>query len=245
MPEAAILDFFADRLKVQQREAGVRHDLIDAVFALGGKDDLVRLIDRTKALQQFVETEEGADLLAGYKRAVNILKKEGVDLDSASAPDAQNVTPAKAGVQAPDSGRMDPRLRGDDEGEGPGSSSKPEADAVIQTGEEDPLALVDSPSVTGAVAAMPHEHHDPAGDAEEVLGAALQVADYSVAEAVAKEEWANAMASLASLRAPIDSFFEHATVNDPDPPVRARRLALLVRVRDIMHRVADFSRIDG
>lgn len=72
----ALLDFFADRLKVQQREAGVRHDLIDAVFALGGEDDLVRLLARVKALQAFVTTEDGANLLAGYKRAANILKKE-------------------------------------------------------------------------------------------------------------------------------------------------------------------------
>ena len=71
-----LLDFFADRLKVQQREAGVRHDLIDAVFALGGEDDLVRLLARVKALQAFVETDDGANLLAGYKRAANILKKE-------------------------------------------------------------------------------------------------------------------------------------------------------------------------
>jgi glycyl-tRNA synthetase beta chain len=49
-----LLDFFADRLKVQQREAGVRHDLVDAVFALGGEDDLVRLLDRVNALQEFV-----------------------------------------------------------------------------------------------------------------------------------------------------------------------------------------------
>jgi len=71
-----ILDFFADRLKVQQREAGVRHDLIDAVFALGGEDDLVRLLARVHALQAFVTTEDGKNLLAGYKRAANILKKE-------------------------------------------------------------------------------------------------------------------------------------------------------------------------
>jgi glycyl-tRNA synthetase beta chain len=68
--------FMADRLKVQQREAGVRHDLIDAVFALGGEDDLVRLLARVHALQAFVGTEDGANLLAGYKRAANILKKE-------------------------------------------------------------------------------------------------------------------------------------------------------------------------
>ena len=70
------VDFFADRLKVQQREAGVRHDLIDAVFALGGEDDLVRLLARVNALQNYVETAEGANLLAAYKRAANILKKE-------------------------------------------------------------------------------------------------------------------------------------------------------------------------
>jgi len=79
--------FFADRLKVQQREAGVRHDLIDAVFALGGEDDLVRLLARVKALQAFVATDDGANLLAGYKRAANILrieeKKDGVTYDGA------------------------------------------------------------------------------------------------------------------------------------------------------------------
>ena len=69
-----VLDFFADRLKVQQREAGVRHDLIDAVFALGGEDDLVRLLARVKALQAFMDGADGADLLAAYKRAANILK---------------------------------------------------------------------------------------------------------------------------------------------------------------------------
>ena len=71
-----VMEFFADRLKVQQREAGVRHDLIDAVFALGGEDDLVRLLARVEALQAFVESPQGADLLSGYKRAANILKKE-------------------------------------------------------------------------------------------------------------------------------------------------------------------------
>jgi glycyl-tRNA synthetase beta chain len=72
----SLLDFFADRLKVQQKEAGVRHDLIDAVFALGGEDDLVRLLALVHALQAFVATPDGANLLAGYKRAANILKKE-------------------------------------------------------------------------------------------------------------------------------------------------------------------------
>jgi len=68
--------FFIDRLKVQQRDAGVRHDLIDAIFALGGEDDLVRLLARVHALQAFIATDDGANLLAGYKRAANILKIE-------------------------------------------------------------------------------------------------------------------------------------------------------------------------
>ncbi len=68
-----LLDFFADRLKVQQKEKGVRHDLIDAVFSLGGEDDLVRLIDRVQALQQMLATEDGATLLAAYRRGSNIV----------------------------------------------------------------------------------------------------------------------------------------------------------------------------
>jgi glycyl-tRNA synthetase beta chain len=79
-----VLEFFADRLKVQQRDAGVRHDLIDAVFALGGEDDLVRLLARVNALQSFVEGDDGADLLTAYKRAANILKKEKWEATSAS-----------------------------------------------------------------------------------------------------------------------------------------------------------------
>ncbi len=71
-----VLSFLADRLKVQQREAGVRHDLIDAVFALGGEDDLVRLLARVHALQTFLHTPDGVNLLAGYKRAANILRIE-------------------------------------------------------------------------------------------------------------------------------------------------------------------------
>ena len=68
--------FFADRLKVALKEKGVRHDLIDAVFALGQEDDLVRLVARVEALQAFLKTEDGAALMAGYKRAANILKAE-------------------------------------------------------------------------------------------------------------------------------------------------------------------------
>lgn len=71
-----VLAFLADRLKVALRDQGVRHDLIDAVFSLGDEDDLVRLVARVEALQDFLKTDDGANLLAGYRRAVNILKIE-------------------------------------------------------------------------------------------------------------------------------------------------------------------------
>lgn len=70
-----LIAFFADRLKVLLREQGQRHDLVDAVFALGD-DDLVRIVSRVNALEAFLGTEDGKNLLAGYKRAVNILKAE-------------------------------------------------------------------------------------------------------------------------------------------------------------------------
>ena len=71
-----VLGFFAERLKVALREGGIRHDLIDAVFTIGGESDLVRLVARVEALQAFLKSDDGANLLAGYKRAANILKAE-------------------------------------------------------------------------------------------------------------------------------------------------------------------------
>jgi glycyl-tRNA synthetase beta chain len=68
-----LLSFFADRLKVALREQGVRHDLIDAVFSLGGEDDLVRLVARVEALGSFLKTDDGANLLVAYRRAANIV----------------------------------------------------------------------------------------------------------------------------------------------------------------------------
>lgn len=83
-----ILDFFADRLKVHLREGGVRHDLVSAVFALGGEDDLVRLLARVTALQSVLSTDDGANLLAGVRRAGNIVraeeKKDGVAYDGST-----------------------------------------------------------------------------------------------------------------------------------------------------------------
>jgi glycyl-tRNA synthetase beta chain len=167
------IDFFADRLKVQQREAGVRHDLIDAVFALGNEDDLVRLLARVNALQAFIKTEDGANLLAAYKRAANILKKE----DGSWTAD--------------------------------------------QAGGE-------------SIAAE-----------EQALLTALDKAEPKAFAAIEKEDFTAAMGALASLRGPIDSFFDKVTVNADDPGVRARRLSLLARFRDAVNQVADFSRIEG
>ena len=167
------VNFFADRLKVQQREAGIRHDLIDAVFALGGEDDLVRLLARVHALQGFVITEDGTNLLAGYKRAANILKKEG-----------------------------------------------------FTAAEDKKLSYEPEP-------------------AESALVAALDSAEPRARDAVGAEDFEGAMAALASLRGPIDRFFDDVTVNDPDPAKRDARLALLARVRNAVHSVADFSKIEG
>jgi len=71
-----LLAFFADRLKVHLREKGVKHDHIDAVFALGGEDDLVRLLARVEALADFLGSDDGGNLLTAYRRAANILKIE-------------------------------------------------------------------------------------------------------------------------------------------------------------------------
>ncbi|WP_188770142.1 glycine--tRNA ligase subunit beta [Novosphingobium endophyticum] len=201
-------EFFADRLKVQQREAGVRHDLIDAVFALGGEDDLVRLLARVRALQAFVETGDGTNLLAGYKRAANILKKENWS--------------ANDGI-----------------------------DEIEHTADEDPLENVDDPDMKAVYAAEIAEHAAHKGlsyvpeKAEKALIDALDSAEPQAAAAVEAEDFAGAMAAMASLRKPIDAFFDEVTVNDSDPAKRTARLALLDRFRAAVHNVADFSRIEG
>ena len=205
--EGDLLAFFADRLKVQQKEAGVRHDLIDAVFALGGEDDLVRLLARVHALQAFIGTEDGANLHAGYKRAANILKKEGWQ-----------------GVEA----------------------------KIPRTGEEDPLSQVDDPDLAPVIATKIAERDQHKSElsytpetAEKALMDALDSAGPRAAAAVEAEDFAGAMAALASLRAPIDAFFDDVTVNDADPAKRSARLALLDRFRVAVHNVADFSKIEG
>jgi glycyl-tRNA synthetase beta chain len=203
------LDFLLDRLAVQQRDQGVRHDFVSASRDFGSRDDgrIDRVVRRALALQDFIATPDGINLLAGYKRAANILKKE----------DWQGI-----------------------EGE------------IARTGEEDPLANVDDADLAPVIAAKMAERH--AGEftlsytpepAEKALIDALADAGPRAADALAAEDFAAAMAALASLRAPIDAFFEHVTVNDADTAKRAARLALLDRFRAAVHNVADFSRIEG
>ena len=150
-------------------------------------------------MQSFVATADGANLLAGYKRAANILRKEGY---------AASVTPAQTGVSGDDA-LQEPR---------------------------------EAPAFAGATDAVLSYAPEPA---EAALHAALDAAEPAAAAAVEAEEFERAMAALATLRAPIDAFFDGVTVNDPDPDKRAARLALLARVRAAVHAVADFSRIEG
>lgn len=177
-----LLAFFADRLKVHLREAGVRHDLIAAVFELdratgGGEDDLVRLLARVHALADFLGTEDGANLLTGFRRADNILRAE-------------------------------------EKKDGVSHVAEPEAHRLVQAEE---TALYD----------------------------ALAAAEPEIESALRAEGFAPAMATLATLRAPIDAFFEKVTVNADDADLRVNRLRLLARVRTEMGRVADFARVEG
>jgi glycyl-tRNA synthetase beta chain len=175
VPPAEILEFLADRLRVQLRTEGARHDVLTAVFATGADDDIVRLLARAGAVAAFLGTEDGTNLLTAYRRAANILRIE-------------------------------------DRKDGP------------HTGPTD-AALSREPAEQGLEKALAGLHD---------LDAKL-----------AAEDFAGAMTAMASLRAPLDSFFTDVTVNAPDPDLRRNRLRLLHRVRAIMDRVADFSRIEG
>ena len=174
-----LLAFFADRLKQYLRDQGQRHDLIDAVFALG-EDDLVLIVKRVEALAAFLDSEDGANLLAGYKRAANILRAE---------------------------------------------------------------EKKDKRAFDGAVDAAKLE-----AKAETALFKAISASAEAVTSALEKEDFAAAMSALASLRAPVDAFFDgpdSVMVNADDAGVRENRLNLLNMMRAAMGRVADFSKIEG
>jgi glycyl-tRNA synthetase beta chain len=99
-----LLAFFADRLKVQLREQGARHDLVDAVFALEGQDDLLMVVRRVEVLGKFLDTDDGKNLLAGTKRAANILrieeKKDSKVYDGAPDPALYSLDEEKALAKA-------------------------------------------------------------------------------------------------------------------------------------------------
>ena len=202
-----VATFLIERLKVQQKEAGVRHDMIDAVVAVETGGDNVRMAKRVKALQCFVETEDGTNLLVAYKRAANILKKEKWDA--------------------------------------PGVMTSEDEQGIPQTGEEDPLVLVDDPIVGAAIAEMASGEAGADLPEEKALIAALDAAEPKASAAIEAEVFTGAMAALATLRAPIDTFFDKVTVNDSDAAKREHRLNLLLRFRDAVNQVADFSRIEG
>ncbi|KTE02272.1 glycine--tRNA ligase subunit beta [Sphingopyxis sp. H038] len=188
---ALVRDFVLDRLEVAQKAIGTRFDIFRAALIIDGDrgidSDVVRLLARVKALQAFMATEDGTNLLAGYKRAANILKQAGKDA----------VIPAKAGIA------------------GDGEST------------------MAAPASAGAT------------EMDKALLAALDAAEPAASAAVADERFTDAMAALASLRAPIDAFFDGVMVNDPDEDVRAYRLGLLSRFTGAVHGVADFSKIEG
>jgi glycyl-tRNA synthetase beta chain len=181
LKEDDLLAFFADRLKVQMREQGVRYDIVDAVFAVGHEDDLVRLLARVEALQSFLDTEAGKNLLTAYARAANIVRAE---------------EKKEKGLSAKIAGAPDPAL----------------------------LEQAEEKSVATALAEM----------------------ERTVKPALEREDFSGAMNAFASLRAPIDAFFEKVTVNVADKPqLRLNRLKLLNQIRATMDSVADFSRIEG
>jgi glycyl-tRNA synthetase beta chain len=175
--EADLLSFFADRLKVYLKDQGARHDLIDAVFSLGGQDDLLMVVRRVEALSKFLDSDDGKNLLVGYKRAVNILRAEE------------------------------------------------KKDATSYSGKVDDLYIVKAE--------------------ERELKRVVEAAAALTKKAVDAEDFEGAMRAISKLRAPVDAFFEHVTVNDTDLERRANRLRLLNRIREAMAEVADFSKIEG
>jgi glycyl-tRNA synthetase beta chain len=184
-----LMSFFSERLKVYLRERGTRYDLIDALFALPGQDDLLLFVSRVEALQRFLDTDDGKNLLTGYRRAANILRAE-----------------EKSDGQGAFDGACDPRLFQDLE-------EKHLGEKIIKVSADIKTHLF----IADAGAGRP--------------------------EYAGQTPFEDALKSLASLRPPVDLFFEKVTVNVEDPQLRFNRLRLLNQLRSAMHRVADFSRI--
>ena len=168
-----LLSFFHERLKVYLKDEGARHDAIEAVLT-NDADDLLQVARRVEALISFINTDDGENLLAGSKRAFNILEAE-----------------IKKSTQIADN--VDPEL-------------------LIEA-EEKTL-------------------YEAIGKTEKATQSHIDAGDFS-----------GALLSLANLRQPVDAFFEKVLVNDENHAIRANRLALLMRIRSVMCKVADFSKL--
>jgi len=172
-----LLVFVQDRLKVYLRDRGISHDVIDACLAMDGNDDLTLLVKRATALSETLQTEDGINLIQGFKRANNILtqaeEKDGVEYSFGAD-----------------------------------------------------IKYADDP-------------------AEIALFKALDLADETIQPALNAEDFTTAMSAMASLRGPIDAFFEAVQVNADTEIVRRNRLNLLHRIRKTCGSVADLTRIEG
>ena len=174
---ADLLGFFQDRLKTYLRDRGIRHDVIDACSAMSQSDDLALLVKRAEALQGALATDDGENLIQGFKRANNIL------------------------------------------------SQAEEMDGVEYSFGADLKYAED--------------------EAEKVLFAALDAADKRIQPAIATQDFAAAMAAMATLRGPIDAFFEAVKINADSALVRRNRLNLLSRIRTTCLSVADLTKVEG
>ncbi|WIJ24559.1 glycine--tRNA ligase subunit beta [Devosia sp. RR2S18] len=171
-----LLAFFHDRLKVSLRDAGARHDLVDAVLS-AESNDILQITQRADALSALLSSPDGQNLLAGYRRAANILAAE----------------------------------------------EKKDGKAYVGPVDQDLLLLPE----------------------ESALAFAVDAVHAAVVKHTGENDYKGAMSELATLRAPVDAFFEAVLVNDADAAIRANRLNLLARLRDTMRLVADFSRVAG
>ncbi|MEP4199089.1 MAG: glycine--tRNA ligase subunit beta [Aliishimia sp.] len=172
-----ITGFFHDRLKTYLKDKGVRHDIIDACIAMPNNDDLALLVKRATALAATLKTEDGGNLIQGFKRANNIL---------------------------------------------------------TQAEEKDGVEYSYGADVKWAET-----------DEERALFAALDAAEGKITPAMKSQDFEQAMTAMASLRGPIDAFFDTAKINTDNQTVRRNRMNLLSRIRQTCLGVADLTRIEG
>ena len=172
-----LIGFFHDRLKVHLKDDGIRHDVIDACLAMPNSDDLTLLVNRARALSAFLKSDDGTNLLQGFKRANNIL------------------------------------------------TQAEEQDGVEYSFGPDPKLAADP--------------------TEAALFKALDQAETKITPAMANEDFETAMQAMASLRAPIDAFFDAVQINADNSILRRNRLNLLHRIRTICLSVADLTKIEG